>query len=185
MIKLTGPWDDGYAIHTYNNPEGGRTLLGEAVYRYIYRKQWCLIDSLARWAQSIIQAQQEFKNCGLLLGIPSSRSLSDYDPISLLVDWISQLTTLPRAVGALARYGMISEYSDSAIIDDRRGGFTVTASEAIRGRDILIVDGILCSGNTSSLAVNALRDAGARSVKLLVFTQIQRQSIDTYGLTRD
>ncbi|MBM3267362.1 MAG: ComF family protein [Candidatus Sericytochromatia bacterium] len=183
MIQLAGAWDRGYAIHTYNNPDGGRTLLGEAIYRYQYRKQWYLVDSLARWAQSVIQANAEFKGVDLLVPVPTSRSLSDYDPTSLLVDWISQLTTIPRAVGVLARFGLISEYSDGSTEGASRGGMTVTAPEAVRGRKLLLIDGIICSGSTLHLATQALRNAGATSVSALVFTKIERQSLDSFGLT--
>lgn len=61
MIALPGPWDEGLALGSYNNPEGGRSLLGEAIYRYQYREQWYLVDSLARWAQSTIQVHSHLK----------------------------------------------------------------------------------------------------------------------------
>lgn len=130
---------------------------------------------MARWAQQIVQNSTQFKNIDLIVPVPTSRGLSDYDPTSLLVDWISQLTTIPRAVGVLARFGLISEYNDVGMpLDTTRGGFNVTAAEAVIGKNILLVDGIFCSGHTVTLASQALRSAGAKSVKVLVFTQIQR-----------
>lgn len=38
-LELKGDWEEGIAINTYNDLEGKRTLLGEAIYRYMYRKQ--------------------------------------------------------------------------------------------------------------------------------------------------
>lgn len=185
MIKLKGIWDLGYAIHTYNNPDGGRTLLGETIYRYQYRKQYYLVDALARWAQAVIQASAEFKGVDLLVPVPTSRSLSDYDQTSLLTDWISQLTVIPRACGVLARWGLISEYSDGSQMDTTRGGMTVTAPEAIRGRKILLIDGITCSGSTLHLATQAVRSADPKSVSVLTFTKIERQSLDSYGIAQN
>ena len=178
MITLEGAFDYGAAIHTYNNPDGGRTLLGEAIYRYQYRKQWYLVDSLARWAQSVIQNTPELKNVDLLVPVPTSRGAHDYDPTSLLVDWISQLTQIPRAVGVLARYGLISEYSEGVVPDSTRCGMTIAAPESIRGKRVLLIDGITCSGQTIRLAESALRAAGAAEVKVLVFTKIERVSYD-------
>ncbi len=183
MIQLAGTWDRGYAIHTYNRPDGSRTLLGEAIYRYQYRKQWYLVDSLARWAQHVIQSNPDFKGIDLLVPVPSSRSLSDYDPTSLLVDWVSQLTTIPRAVGVLSRYGLISEYGEAGL-ETSRGGMTVTAPEALRNKRLLLIDGIICSGSTLHVATKAARAAGAAAVTVLVFTKIDRQSLDTFGLTQ-
>lgn len=179
MITLPGPWDRGLALGSYNNPEGGRSLLGEAIYRYQYRKQWYLVDSLARWAQSVIQAHPEFKGIDLLVPVPTSRSLSDYDPASLLVDWISQLISIPRAVGVLTRYGLISEYSDGASVDSTRGGMSITAPEAVRGKKVLLIDGIICSGTTLTLATRALRHAGVNKIQVLAFTKIVREELSS------
>lgn len=183
MIALQGDWDAGYAIHSYNQPDGARTLLGEAIYRYQYRKQWYLVDSLARWAQAFILATPEIKDIDLLVPVPSSRALSDYDPSSLLVDWISQLTNIPRAIGILSRYGLISEYSERGL-DFNRGGMTVASPEAIRGKRILLIDGIYCSGSTLQAASKALRRAGATVITALVYTKIDRQSLDSYGFAQ-
>lgn len=183
MIALQGDWDAGYAIHTYNQPDGARTLLGEAIYRYQYRKQWYLVDSLARWAQAFILATPAIKDIDLLIPVPSSRVLSDYDPSSLLVDWVSQLTNIPRAIGILNRYGLISEYSERSV-DAARGGMSVVSPEAIKGKRILLIDGIFCSGSTLEAASKALRKSGVASVTALVFTKIDRHSLDSYGFAQ-
>jgi predicted amidophosphoribosyltransferase len=182
-IALNGDWDAGYAIHAYNQPDGARTLLGEAIYRYQYRKQWYLVDSLARWAQAFIMATPEVKNVDLLVPVPSSRVLSDYDPSSLLVDWISQLTNIPRAIGILNRYGLISEYSERGL-DFARGGMTVLSPDAIKDKNVLVIDGIYCSGSTLQAASKALRKAGCKSITALVYTKIDRQSLDSYGFAQ-
>jgi predicted amidophosphoribosyltransferase len=183
MIALNGDWDTGYAIHTYNQPDGARTLLGEAIYRYQYRKQWYLVDSLARWAQAFIMATPDVRECDLIVPVPSSRVLSDYDPASLLVDWISQLTNIPRAIGLLHRYGLISEYSERSS-DVGRGGMTVVSPDAVRGKRLLLIDGIYCSGSTLEAAARAVKQAGAKSVAALVFTKIDRRSLDSYGFAQ-
>lgn len=183
MITLQGDWDEGYAIHTYNQPDGNRTLLGEAIYRYQYRKQWYLVDSLARWAQSFILATSSLRDLDLLVPVPSSRVLSDYDPASLLVDWISQLTNIPRAIGILNRYGLISEYSERSL-DAGRGGMSVVNHEIVKGKRVLLIDGIYCSGSTLEAASRAMRKAGAASIAALVFTKIDRHSLDSYGFAQ-
>ncbi|GEM_PF-1360183 len=181
--KGNGDWDAGYAIHAYNQPDGARTLLGEAIYRYQYRKQWYLVDSLARWAQAFIMATPEVKDVDLLIPVPSSRVLSDYDPSSLLVDWISQLTNIPRAIGILNRYGLISEYSERGL-DFARGGMTVSSADAVKDKKVLVIDGIYCSGSTLQAATRALRKAGCQSITALVYTKIERQSLDSYGFAQ-
>lgn len=183
MIALHGDWDAGYAIHTYNQSDGSRTLIGEAIYRYQYRKQWYLVDSLARWAQAFIQATPAIKNVDLLVPVPSSRMLSDYDPSSLLVDWISQLTHIPRAIGILNRYGLISEYSER-VVDTTRGGMNVVSPDAIKGKHILLVDGIFCSGSTLEAASRALRKGDVGTVTTLVYAKIDRHSLDSYGFAQ-
>lgn len=180
MITLSGGWDLGYAIHHYNRPEGGRTLLGEAIYRYQYRKQWYLVDALARWAQSFLQETPSLRQPDLLVPVPSTGFSVDYDPTHLLVDWLSQLTGIPRAVGILSRQGLISEYGDPDQ-SPVRGSLQVTAPDAVKGRKVLLVDGIICSGTTLNLATQALRQAGSQEVLVLVFTRIERQSSDAFG----
>jgi len=177
VIILPGHWDAGWAIGSYNNPEGGRSLLGEAIYRYMYRKQWYLVDSLARMVKDFSHEHNLFRTCDLFIPIPCSRSFSDYDPISLLVDWISQLCTIPRAVGTLSRHGLISEYSDSGSIDERRGGITVLQQHVVKNKNVILIDGIFCNGVTASLATQALRQAGARRIEVLTFAKIERTGL--------
>lgn len=159
----------------YDNPDGGRTLLGEAIYRYQYRKQWYLVDSLARWAQTVIQADAAFKGVDLLVPVPTSHSLSDYDPTSLLVDWISQLTTIPRAVEVLRqRQGVIAEYGE-ACPGVTLGGYDIPYPDLVRGRHVLVIDGIACRGTRLAAAADALRQAGAASVRALVFAKVDEE----------
>ncbi len=182
LVPLTdGSWDKGYAIGLYNNYDGSRSFLGECIYRYLYRKQWFIVDSLARLYVVAIRNNNDLMDVDLLVPVPSSRALSDYDPTNLLVDWISQLTTIPRVVGILARYGLISKYSDGSTLDATRGGITVAAPEAVRGKRVLLIDGLICSGVTLSSAVSALKAAGALEVKVLVYTKIP-QGFGTPGL---
>lgn len=181
MIALTGDWDMGYAIHRYNQDDGSRTILGEAIYRYQYRKQWYLVDSLARWAQAFLEAYPELGKADLLLPVPSSRPLTEYDPSSLLADWISQLTKIPKASSTLVRYGFISEYINTVAEGANRGGMVVSGAEGVRGKEILLMDGIVCSGSTLQAASRALRLAGASAVRVLVFTKIEKHALDTFG----
>lgn len=183
MIELKGNWKAGHAIHTYNEADGSRTLIGEAIYRYQYRKQWYLVDTLARWAQAFILATPTIKDIDLLIPVPSSRVLSDYDPSSLLADWVSQLTNIPRAIGLLNRYGLISEYSERAT-DNSRGGMSVVSPDTVKGKNILLIDGIFCSGATAEAATNALLKAGAKTVTFLAFAKIERHSLDSYGFSQ-
>ncbi|MBM3259523.1 MAG: hypothetical protein FJY99_07240 [Candidatus Sericytochromatia bacterium] len=135
MITLSGGWDLGYAIHHYNRPEGGCTLLGEAIYRDQYRKQWYLVDALSRWAQSALQETPSLRQPDLLIPVPSTGFSVDYDPTHLLVNWLSQLTGIPRAVGILNRQGLISEYGDPEQ-EMVRGTLQVTATDAVKGRKV-------------------------------------------------
>jgi len=179
VIKLEGVWDAGYSIHNYNDPREGRALLGEAIYRYLYRKQWYLVDSLARWAQWAIQASAKFKDIDLLVPVPACKPSADnYDPMSLLVDWTSQLTIIQLAT-PLARHGLIPEYSGTPL-DQTHGGIIVKFPEDVRGRKVLLIDGIFCSGSTLYLTTNALRSAGAKSISVLAFAKIERQLSDSY-----
>ncbi len=180
MIGLQGSWDSGYAIENYNQPDGGRTLLGEAIYRYQYRKQWYLVDSLARWAQAFLETIPDLRQSDLIVPVPSSRLLTDYDPASLLVDWISQLSGIPRMNGVLARQGLISEYSERP--RDSEGHMRTSQDKIVVGKRILLVDGIFCSGSTLEAACKALREGGASEVRALVFARIERGQVDQPGI---
>lgn len=180
MIQLEGAWNFGYAIHTYNNPDGGRTLIGESMYRYLYRKQWCLVDTLAAIAQDAILNHETFKDVDLLVPIPFARPDAGYDQTTLLIDWISQLTTIPRS-RALARYGMIPEYGD-VISKSAVGGIKVMASDVLKNRNVLLIEGIICLGNTLRLATRAVRTAGATSVSVLAFAKIDHRPLDNISL---
>jgi ComF family protein len=52
-----------------------------------------------------------------------------------------------------------------------RDRFFVKKRGAVEGRDILLVDDILTTGNTASACAKALKDAGARSVTVLTFAR--------------
>ena len=181
MIGLQGSWDSAFAIETYNQADGARTLLGDAIYRYQYRKQWYLVDSLARWAQAFLETNPELRQSDLLVPVPSSRLLTDYDPASLLVDWISQLSGIPRLNGVLTRQGLISEYSERPRESDE-GSMRTCQTDGIVQKRILLVDGIYCSGSTLEAACRALRTGGASQVRALVFAKIERGQVDPHGI---
>jgi ComF family protein len=62
----------------------------------------------------------------------------------------------------------LSKAERAANVRDR---FFVKKNASVQGRDILLVDDILTTGNTSSACAKALKDAGARSVTVLAFAR--------------
>jgi predicted amidophosphoribosyltransferase len=52
--------------------------------------------------------------------------------------------------------------------DNVRGAFAVREPEAIRGRSVLLIDDVFTTGATARTCAKLLKDAGARSVALLV-----------------
>lgn len=175
MITIEGIWDNCVALNYFNNPDGGRTLLGESIFRNLYRKQWYLTDTLAKIAGDALVSNLTFKDIDLLVPIPFPGPNGEYDKIAHLTDYISKLTTIPRC-NALARYGMISEYAD-VIAEASMGGMKVKNPDALKNRNVLLIEGIICTGNTAHLAAQAVRAAGVASVSVLAFSKLERRSL--------
>lgn len=88
----------------------------------------------------------------------------------LLVDGLERRKPTP-SLGGMGRRARAKALAGA--ISVRTG-----AANAIKGRDILLVDDVLTSGATSTVCVKALKQAGARTVTVACFARVLDEALD-------
>lgn len=157
-----------HVVSNYLQADGSRSLLGESVYRFLYRFQWYLVDALARCVVDYVKSVLSKESFDLVMLIPRQARGSDYnDPPSLLEDWISSLMDVPRVQYALQAHGAIAEISEKG----GNGGYALKDPAVVKGKHVLLVDGVYRYGHSFSRAVEALEAADAR-VTCVAITQV-------------
>ncbi|HLN88606.1 MAG TPA: hypothetical protein VK253_00915 [Candidatus Binatia bacterium] len=176
MFTLSGEHFTGFAISSFHNSKGTRTLLGEAFHRLYYKKQFYLVDAIARWVKTFVDSQSEFFNFDMIVVIPRQEkngNPSETNSAALLCDWISHYLNIPRLENGIQRVGLISEFAGCV----SRGCFHVNRPDLIINRKILLLDGCICSGANINEAARSLKAAGAASVQALVLTNIPKNAV--------
>ena len=120
-----------------------------------------------------------FRICGaagrpLVLSVPlhrARRRRRGFDQAAWLALGIAKRLGLRAATGVLVRTRATRPQGDAMVLsrtDNVRGAFAVREPEAIRGRSVLLIDDVFTTGATARTCAKLLKDAGARSVALLV-----------------
>jgi len=98
-----------------------------------------------------------------------------FNQATLLARRLGQRWDRPVASGVLIRRVATSPQTALAADERRgnvRGAFTVARPEAIRGRDVLLIDDIMTTGATAGECATCLRRAGAASVGVLTVARV-------------
>jgi ComF family protein len=133
--------------------------------------------SAGRWlARAMADAYRECGAVGrpLVLSVPLHRvrrRRRGFDQAAWLAGGIAKRLGLREALGALVRKRATRPQGDALVLsrtENVRGAFGVRAPEAILDRPVLLVDDVFTTGATARTCAKLLRDAGARTVSLLV-----------------
>ena len=104
-----------------------------------------------------------------------ARSISAQTGMSVLLDGLERTRATPN-LGGLGRAQRAKVL---------KGAIRVKTSRAssIRGREMVLVDDVLTSGATSSVCLQALLDAGAKSVRIACFARVAEHSSANFALS--
>lgn len=103
-----------------------------------------------------------------------ARAISRRSGHPVLVDGLRRTRATPK-LGGLGRAERARMMRGA--IAARRG-----AIAALEGRDIILVDDVLTSGATATACIDALLDAGARSVRIACFARVPAPENETPGI---
>lgn len=100
-----------------------------------------------------------------------------FNQSALLARALARLTDAEIAIDALERVKPTPSTKGMSRVDRQRnvrGAFRVTSKEAVRDRDVVLVDDVLTSGATASACTRLLLRAGARRVRVLTLARALR-----------
>lgn len=177
------PLHDGVAAGTIYNAASRKLILS-----YKHGKKIALAPMLARIMSARLEQHEPDETPPLLVPVPLhpirmwqrgfnqsallARELAKLGKGELLVDGLVRRKMTP-SLGGLGQHQR--ETALSGAIKPRRGRLA-----KLSGRDVILVDDVLTSGATSDACIRALREAGAKSVRIACFARV----VEGFG-TRD
>jgi len=147
------------------------------VHELKYRNRTKLAPLLGDALTSLMMTDAVLKQADLLAPIPLHPARlreRGYNQSELLARRVAQLTGIPL-VGALRR--VKNTKSQARIVDAKKrkdnlkGAFAVTDAEALKDKQVLLIDDVTTTGATLDAAAQVLKAAGARTVYALVVAQ--------------
>ena len=167
-IHLSGAFDGGIALGRYRDKDiRGRSMLGETIYRFKYRKnEKCglALAELLRRFMIEYGVNQEFNISTI---VPPTKNIKK-SPMKFIVRHID-----PELIGAykkdlLVRNKFTGQFKDLPDIEIKRdtaeGLFSVNPKIDVAFKSILIFDDLTDSGATLNACTKALKTAGASIV---------------------
>jgi competence protein ComFC len=179
-ISLVGSFDWGFALGRYScgrERDRKRTPLGQLLYRFKYehdRRAGFLIASLL---SEFIRSQRVFSSCDLLITVPPSYTSRPFDPVSLLAEHVERQTEIPWHRNALRRNKLtkpqkaIQEREVKAL--NVSNVYRPTGALDLSGKTVLLLDDTFDSGATLDHVSGILREAGAKTILVLVVAKTQ------------
>ena len=117
----------------------------------------------AREFLSEIKSENQTNNNGLSLNLKNAVVVPVYESGKHAAHSLANELKLPVVAGLMKNIARRTFIDGGTGIDDK---FSVI-TEAIKGKDLLVVDDSIVRGNTSKVIISKLREAGAKSVTLI------------------
>ena len=184
-IKLTGPWDEGFAldVHTtssqylgddpYGNPrfDSKYSKIGDLLHSYKYKNRHEKLDDIMEIVGSFIDSWDVLKTVDFVLPVPPTKERI-YQPASEVAREIASL------IGASYSYDVLQKTSTAQAKDlfgDGKQviqGTIIKTKNATREHNMLLVDDIYDTGTTLIECVNVLRqDENIKKIYVLTLTK--------------
>jgi predicted amidophosphoribosyltransferase len=172
-IKIVGNWAAGWALdyHTVSSKydKAGRyyitdrTRLGEALYKFKYRRYFWLAKKIAETASEFLENMKVAREIDLIITIPPAEFRLFYQPVKILGKRIGRILCKPVETKLIKRQKKIPPVKS---IEDRcdrlksvKGLFSVKTKK-IYGKTALLFDDLYRSGATLREAAKVLKSEG-------------------------
>ena len=179
-IPIQGSFDAGWVLDTHSSLQDGdwhRTVVGERLYRFKYRRSQASGRWLARTCVTFLEHLEPLWEVDLIAPVPSSRVSKKLSP----AEYIS--AKIAKAIGASYPFRILYKtrptryIKEATTIEHRQriigNSMAVQQSDLIRGKRILLVDDLYETGATSDEAIRALREADPIWIGFLACTIVR------------
>jgi superfamily II DNA helicase RecQ len=180
---LHGDFDVGFALANHTEIHEGKrdyTAIGRMVYEFKYQGNRSHLDTLTNEIVRFIDENENYKKADIIVPVPSTASDRDYDPVSLIVQRISECTGIPVTSDVLVKARKARPQKQLVNITQKKlnvkGAFKINNREKINRKTIILVDDLYDSGATLNECVRVLRSSGAGKILVLVLTRTVHSS---------
>jgi predicted amidophosphoribosyltransferase len=187
--KIEGNWEEGWAmdLHTTSSTpitdEAGNIVkwnnihppIAEELYQLKYCKDKSKVDNIAKTVSDFINEKKKQWNIDLIISVPPSDIERAYQPVTELINAISELSDLSVDYAVLKKNEATPPLKTIDDPEARReilkNAFSVEA-DALKGKNILIFDDIYRSGETLNAVSDVIQQQGnAEKVYVLTVTK--------------
>ncbi len=165
-LRQAPVWMHAYAWVDYSYP------WNHLITQWKFGQQAALAQHFARWMQKDPKVQQMLMQADAILAIPLSRPRlreRGYNPAAQLAQKLQPSKYLPQALQRVRHTPPQSDLTRTQRMRNLRQAFDVPPSQraAIADRRLLLIDDVMTTGATLSVATHCLLQAGASEVSVL------------------
>jgi competence protein ComFC len=185
MYTLNGNWAQGFAydLHTLRSEYLGqnehghnafnttRTEMGELVYKLKYCDDISVIGKIV----NLINKSEEFSDINIIIPIPPSNKSRQIQPVQAIANALGESNNISVSVDILHKKNGCKEIKSISAPLERQASLkesmSINRNQNIKGKVVLLIDDLYCSGTTLSYATELLIKAGAKKVNVLTMTK--------------
>lgn len=184
-IRLTGIWDEGYAldVHTisrtyigknaYGYPEYQKEYseMGGLVYQFKYRNNYSVLSEIITLVTPFINSWGEMKDVDFVIPVPPSKERT-YQPAQEIAREIADSLNASYTNNILVKRNNVESKNLSREEKKLIKNSIMKIKTATKPHNILLVDDLYSSGTTLTECVTALRDdSNIRKIYVLTMTK--------------
>lgn len=184
-IKLTGNWDEGYALdfhvvssvylgideYGYNQYDNKRSYIGELLYQYKYKNMQENIDKIMDLVKPFLDQYIVPKSVDIVISALSSNKSREYQPAVEIARGIAKYLNIPFIDEVLIK--KTDEQSKNMDKSQKKiSGTIVAVKRANKPCNLLLIDDLYDTGATLKECVKVLKeDINFKSIIVLTMTK--------------
>lgn len=189
MIKIDGPWKEGYAfdVHTISSDYTGedqyghptfdttRSEMGQCIYELKYEQHLSVLEKIKKLLVDSNELKDYISKIDIIIPVPPSNKYRQIQPVKVCSEKLAEIykKQLETTLLSSTNKDELKSTPTEEKYDKIKSGISIS-DKIDKEKKFLIFDDVFDSGSTLSAIANALKEKGCKNIYVFTLTKTRK-----------